>query len=130
MRAVFVRRVPSPRHAQKRFVHQRSRVERPRLALPSQVARRKLLELVVDQRDDCVQRLPVAGLNALQEFRDLHGATGNITARTNSAIRLRRLESELTNRLVRRDRVRQATQDGPEGPMTSRIVWVWTMTAQ
>ena len=61
------------RQTQKRLVDERGRIERPRLAFPPEVTRCQFLQLVVNERNHCVESLLIPGMNTLQQFRDLHG---------------------------------------------------------
>jgi hypothetical protein len=59
--------------AQKRFVDERGCLQRAHAAFAPQVAGRKLLQLVIHERNDRVEGLVVALVNPLKEFGDLHG---------------------------------------------------------
>jgi len=61
------------RQSQKRLVYQRGAIERPLAAFPPQVARRQLLQFLVNQRNHRVQSFLVAGMHAAQKVGDLHG---------------------------------------------------------
>ena len=58
---------------QKSFVNERRGVERPELAFAPEVSGGEFFQLIVDQRDDCPEGLPIAGMDTLQQFGDLHG---------------------------------------------------------
>ena len=61
------------RQTQKRLVDERGRVQRPDLAFPPQVSRSQFLQLIVNERNHCMESLLIACMNTLQQFRDLHG---------------------------------------------------------
>ena len=58
--------MPAARQAQKRLVYESRRVEPPCLALTPQMSRREFLQFLVDERNDNVQGLRIAGMNTLQ----------------------------------------------------------------
>ena len=74
------------RQTQKRLVDERGRVQRPDLAFPPQVSRRQFLQLIVNERNHCMESLLIACMNTLQQFRDLHGRC-HITAGPTEGVR-------------------------------------------
>src|SRR5581483_7340633 len=86
--------MPAADQPQKSLVNQRGGLQWTGRPLPPQMRRRKLFQLVIDERNNRVQRLPFTRVDALQHLRQFHNCSARKAFIASVSIKVRSLPTD------------------------------------